>query len=136
MGYTYFGESAGGRILRYGVGVSQVGGTYQLEMRPWEIRPAGEAGRVVFRTITCIVRHTAGYDISIQPVVDGRPLTVQRFSGGAPAAGLLEAESAMSAIVFVPGNRLDCILKSVNLLAGELEVIDLQATFQPIRSTQ
>ena len=136
MGYTYFGETAGGRVIRYGVGVTQVGDGYQLEVRSWDVRPAGESGRVVFRKITGLLRHTAGYDIEVTPVLDGRPLPSNRFNGGPPPAGLLEAVIGFEVPVFGPGNRLDAILESVTLAAGELELVDLQVVYAPVRTSQ
>lgn len=135
MGYNYLGEASGGRILRYGVGTTQIGDAYQLEVRAWDVRPMGPAGRCVFRKVHGLIRHTAGYDVEITPVLDGRPLTAQRFSGGPPSADLLEEIVPIEAPVLSPGNRLDVIVASVSL-PGELEFIDFEASYTPLRESK
>jgi hypothetical protein len=132
VGYIYVGESARGRIIRYGAGMfTQIGDAYQLELRTWDQRPAGPIGEAVFRTIVGVLRHTAGYDVQITPVLDGVPLTPQRFTGGAPSAAKLEDVVQVEAIVFTPGTALGAIFESVSL-PGELELIDLFATAPPV----
>jgi hypothetical protein len=134
-GYVYIGESARGRILRYGAGVfTQIGDAYQLQLRTWDQRPAGPIGEAVFRTIVGVLRHTAGYDVQVTPVLDGVRLTPQRFTGGAPSGAKLEDVVEVEAIVFTAGNAIGAIFESVSL-PGELELIDLFVTAPSIRSS-
>jgi hypothetical protein len=134
MPYTYFGEAAGARILRYGVGFSQIGDSYQLDVQTWPLRPAGDVGDVVFRTIEILLRHVLGYDVDVIPIVDGVPQAAQSFGGGAPSGGLQEAVVPIQAYVGMRGNGIAARIRSRTLL-GETEVVDVNASFAIIRTT-
>jgi hypothetical protein len=134
MPYTYVGEAAGARILRYGVGFSQVGDSYQLDVQTWPLRPAGDVGDVVFRTIDVLLRHTAGYSVDVTPIVDGVAQVPQSFGGGAPAAGLLEEVVQIQAYVGMRGNSIAARVTSRSLL-GETDLVDVNASFSVIRLT-
>lgn len=135
MGYVYAGESGRGRIIRCGIGYDQVGDPYEIELRTWDLRPVGDVGECVFRTVLAVIRHTAGYSLQITPVLDGVPLTPQRFTGGPPDAAKLEDVVSLEALVFTTGNAISAIIESVDL-PGELELIDLAATYFPIRTAK
>lgn len=134
MPYTYFGEAAGARILRYGIGFTQVGDSYQLDVQTWPLRPAGDVGDVAFRTIDVLLRHVAGYDVEVIPIVDGVPQLVQGFNGGAPAGGLQEAVVPIQAYVGKRGNAVAARIRSRSLV-GEINLVDVNASFAVIRST-
>lgn len=80
-GTYYLCEAAGARILRVGQGITQVGGTYELDVTTWDQVPAGEVGDVAFRAIDVAIAATNGYNIGITPILDGVAQPEQRFSG-------------------------------------------------------
>lgn len=128
-GFLYLGEAAGPRILRYGVGFSQVGDGYQLEVKYWDGFPFGETGEGVVRSIITYVRHTNGYQVAVVPVLDGVEDTARSFSGGAPGGGLTEAIAKCVVPLFRRCTRLGAIVRTTALL-GETEIID--TTFVPV----
>jgi hypothetical protein len=134
MGYLYVGEAAGARILRYGIGVTQVGDAYALDVQTWDIRPAGDVGDAVFRTIDILLRHKAGYSIQVTPVVDGVPLQPQNFGGGAPLATEPEEVRAIQAYVGRRGNSLAVRIRTLSLL-GETEIVDVSWSGAVVRET-
>lgn len=133
-GYLYLGEAAGARIIRSGVGYSQVGDPYNLEHKTWDVYPAGDEGESLFRTLVALVRHTNGYNVSLQPILDGVPLVVKQFSGGPPAAGT-EGVATCRYWVRARGTRFAAIFKTLTVL-GETELVDLFTTPVPIRVTR
>ena len=134
MGYLYLGESGRGRILRYGIGYAQVGDAYNLKVRTWDQRPAGPIGLAVMRTCVAVIRHKAGYDVQLTPVVDGLPMSAKRFSGGAPDAAKLEEYVTLTAPVFRPGASLGVIFETLSL-PGEIELVDLFGTTPVVRAS-
>ena len=134
MGYLYIGEAAGARILRYGVGVTQIGDAYQLDVQTQPLRPAGDMGDVVFRTIDVLLRHTLGYDVDVIPIVDGVAQPAQRFSRGAPPGGLTEETGQIQAFVGVRGNAVAARVTSRTIF-GETELVDIGASFAVVRTT-
>jgi hypothetical protein len=126
---VYVGEASGPRIIRYGVGVSQVGDPFQLEVRYWDAYPFGQDGEGVIRELVGFIRHTAGYNVDLVPIVDGVELSASRFSGGAPGGGLTEAIAECRAAVFRRCTRIGAILRTVQVL-GETELVDVG--YQPI----
>jgi hypothetical protein len=134
MGYVYFGENAGARILRYGVGYSQTGDPYQLEVRYWDAYPFGQDGEGVIRELVGFIRHTAGYNVDLVPIVDGVELSASRFSGGAPPGGLTEAIAECRAAVFERCTRIGAIVRSVQLF-GETELVDVGYQPVPLRES-
>jgi len=129
MGYVYVGEAAGARIIRYGVGFGSVGDPYQLEVRYWDAYPFGQDGEGVVRELVAFIRHTAGYNVEVVPVVDGAELSASRFSGGGPPGGLTEELVECRAAVFQRCTRIGAIVRTVQVL-GETEVVDVG--YQPI----
>lgn len=132
-GYVYFGEAAGARVIRYGQGFAQVGAAYNLEHKTWDFYPSNEDGAVHYRTLVALIRHTNGYQISIQPILDGVALPAQTFSGGPPAAGA-EGIVPCRAWVLKRGRSISAIVKTLNLL-GETEIVDISAAYVPLRPT-
>jgi hypothetical protein len=132
-GYTYLAEAAGGRIIRMNVGLGQVGDPYQLEVYPWDERPLGDDGEVIFRWLTVLVRHTMGYNLGVTPVVDGVALQATNFSTGPIPAGQLEDVARLRLWPMKRGNRISAIIKTVALL-GPTELVDVIYGFAPIRT--
>lgn len=132
QGYVYFGEAAGARIIRYGVGYTQVGGAYNLETGTWDFYPATDAGEGIFRNLVLTVRHTNGYNVSMQAQVDTSILPLATFNGGPPVAGLLEERATCRSWLMRRGKRLIVTLKTIQLL-GETEFADLWCSYLPIR---
>lgn len=77
----YLGETAGARIFAVGDTITQVTGTYQLDVTTWDLIPAGEVGDCLFRSIDASLAVVGGYSIGITPIVDGVSLDEQTFSG-------------------------------------------------------
>lgn len=134
MGYVYFGEAAGARVIRYGLGFDQVGDAYAFDVETHPMRPGGDVGDVVFRTIDLVLRHTLGYSIEVTPIVDGVLRVPQQFSGGAPAGGLLEENVELHAFVALRGNHVAARVRSL-ALAGETEIADLLSSHTIVRAT-
>ncbi len=132
-GSLYLGEAAGGRIIRTAVGVGQIGDPYQLELYTWDDRPLGNDGEAVFRWLTVLLRHTLGYNVSVQPVVDGVPLNSGTFSAGPPPASALEEVARLRVWPLARGNRIGAIVKTVALL-GPTEVVDVAYGYVAIRT--
>lgn len=134
VGYVYLGEAAGARIVRYGVGFTQVGNSYAFDVRTWEARPFGSDGEGVFRDIVILIRHTAGYNITVVPYVDDVAQPLQTFSGIAPPGGQGVAVARVRAWVQLRGNRLS-VQVYTNTLLGDTEFVDVFYSFTPIRMT-
>lgn len=132
MPYLYAGEAAGPRILRYGVGFTQVGDPYQGEVLTWDARPGGPTGDCVFRTIDVLVRHGSGYSVRVTPVVDGVALPAQDFNGGPPAGALLEEVVQLQADVGMRGVAIAARVETLAVL-GETEIVDVQWSGDVVR---
>lgn len=131
-GALYLGEAAGGRILRAGQGFTQVGDAYQFEVSTWDDRPLGDDGEAIFRWVTALVGHTAGYAIRVTPIVDGVAVGDFDFTGGVPAAGTSEVVR-LRCWPMRRGNRISAIVKTTSIL-GPTELVDVQYGYAPIRS--
>jgi hypothetical protein len=134
MAYVYFGEAAGARILRYGLGYNQVGDSYALDVETHPMRPGGSVGDVVFRTIDLLLRHTLGYAVEVTPIVDGVDRVPQTFGGGAPAGGVQETTEEIHAYVAVRGNNVAARIRTLSL-PGETEIVDVLSSHSVIRAT-
>lgn len=134
VGYVYLGEQAGARIVRYGVGFSQVGNPYTFDVRTWEARPFGSDGEGVFRDLVILLRHTAGYNFTVTPYVDDVALPPQTFSGAAPPGAQTAAVVRVRVWIQARGNRLS-VEVATNSLPGDTELVDIFYSFTPIRST-
>lgn len=124
----YFGEASGGRILRYGTGITNVGTNYQLDLTTWDIIPATEVGDNVFRSIDVAFRCTNGYSIGITPIVDGVNLTEQTFSG----AGTGDVQC--QAFFATRGARCAARVRTL-ARAGEYFDLTVNCAFTTIRQT-
>lgn len=131
-GSLYLAEAAGGRLIRAGVGFSQVGDPYQFQVYTWDDRPLGDDGEAVFRWLTVLLRHTMGYNVQVIPVVDGVQQNNWNFSDGPPAASA-EAVARLRCWPMLRGNRIGVIVQSLTLL-GPLELVDVQYGYVPIRT--
>lgn len=81
-GVPYLCEAAGARIIRAGVGLSQIDADFQIDFTTWDLVPAGEVGDVSFRSIDVSGEMTNGLALGITPIVDGGavPLPEQQFT--------------------------------------------------------
>lgn len=124
----YFGEAAGGRVLRYGTGITNVGTDYQFDLTTWDIIPATEVGDNVFRSIDVAFRCTNGYSIGITPIVDGVNLTEQTFSGAGTGNQQCQAFFATR------GARCAARVRTLSR-AGEYLDFTVNCAFTTIRAT-
>lgn len=129
-GNLYFGEAAGGRIIRGGIGFSQIGDAYQLELSTWDDRPFGEDGEGILRWMTAVVRHTNGYAIALTPVADGVELGPFTFNAGAPPGS--DALARLTCQPKVRCNRIAAIVKTTQIL-GPIELVDVVYGYKLIR---
>lgn len=125
-GLTYLCEAGGARILRAGIGLTQVGGGYEAELDTWDLAALGITGDNMFRAIMMAGRMTNGYSIGVTPVVDGLPLVEQLFGG----AGSGEWQAV--AFFMARGTRLAANLRTLSR-AGDIEFHDIQAAYVPLR---
>lgn len=132
-GNLYFGESAGGRIIRGGIGFAQVGDPYQLELSTWDDRPFGEDGEGILRWMTAIVRHTQGFAVQLTPFADGLPVGPFTFSAGAPPG--TDALARLTCQPKVRCNRIGAILQTTQLI-GPVEFVDIIYGYKLIRMGQ
>lgn len=122
----YLGEDVGARILRNGIGISQVGDAYALDVETWDLVPAGEMGDVSFRSIDVSAKITNGYRIGITPIIDGTALPEQVFSGAGTG------NVASQAFVGQRGTRIAARVRSLEL-TGDLELLDISSMFVVLR---
>lgn len=134
MPYIYVGENAGARILRYGVGFTQVGDPYDFDVRTQELRPAGMAGDVQFRTVEVLIRHRLGYNIEVTSYVDGVAGIAQVFNAGAPPLDQLEEFRTLQAYIGRRGTAVAVRVRTLSIL-GEVEIVDVSSSHAVIRVT-
>lgn len=133
VGYVYLGEAAGARIIRADVGFGQVGDPYQMDALSWSDRPLGDAGEVDFRWAMALVKHQQGYNLSLQPFVDGDPAGGPfNFSAGPPPGSRIEAVDRLLFWILRRGNRLDVQLTTLAVL-GYTELVDIVYGWLPIK---
>jgi len=123
----YLGEADGARILRYGVGIAQVGDDYQLEAETWELIPAGEMGDCVFRSVGVSFEYTNGYHIGITPIVDGVELPESTFTGS--GSGI---DGQAQAFVRHRGTQLAVRVRTLSR-TGDLRLMNIQVSYSPLR---
>jgi len=105
----YLGESAGARILQFGVGISQIGDNYQASFETWDVLPAGEMGDCIFRSLGVSFAYDNGYAIGITPIVDGIALGEATFTGsGSSVNGQAQYFFAQR------GTRLACQVRTLS----------------------
>lgn len=126
MGQLYLGEANGGRILRVGQGITQVGTAYQLDVTTWERIPVGDVGDVAFRSIDVAIKVTNGYAIGITPIIDGVSRQEQTFSG----AGTGEVQ--LQAFIAERGTRIAARVRTLSR-AGEVELHEISFSSVPLR---
>lgn len=133
-GYLYLGEATGGRLVRADVGFGQVGGTYNLDVWTWDDRPVGDDGVAYFRWVEALIKHTAGYNLTVQGVVDGVPVgQPQPFSAGPPPNNSKEAIAPLRVWVRKRGNRIGVMVTTTGVL-GYTELVDVAYSSAPIRT--
>ena len=134
MGYAYFGEAAGPRIIRSGVGFAQVGDPYRLDVRTWDAEPAGPVGDVVFRSIEITLRHRLGFEITVTPYLNGLALAAKVFSAP-PPTGLEDQLVTVPVYVGRRGTALAVRVQSHLPPLGELELVNAGHTHAIVRTT-
>ena len=77
----YLGESAGGRILQYGIGLSSLDTNHQADLTTWDVAPAGEMGDNVFRSVGVAFTATNGWSLGVTVYVDGVSIGEKTFGG-------------------------------------------------------
>lgn len=122
----YLCEANGARILAFGVGISQLGDDYQMELETWDDIPVGEAGDAYFRGIDLTIEHTNGYDIGVTPIVDGVAHPEQRFTGAGTGTSVLQAAIAQR------GARIRASARTI-ARRGDLSIENMQHQFVPLR---
>lgn len=123
---VYYCEASGNRLFQYGVGLTQLGESYQPFLSTWDLTPAGENGVCIFRSINAELYQSNGYLIAITPVIDGVPLASQVFQGVGTGEVRLEAPFA------VRGTRISAQLQMIDI-SGEMQLRNIRATYVPIR---
>jgi hypothetical protein len=121
-----FCEAAGGRILQWGSGISQVGTEYQLDCITWEDIPLGEVGDCLFRSIDVSFKHTGSFVVGITPIIDGVDQTEQQFSGS--GSGI----TACQAFIATRGTRIAARVRTISR-SGTIELENISHAFVPIR---
>jgi hypothetical protein len=133
-GFVYLGEATGGRIIRVGVGFGQVGTPYNLDILTHDDRPVGDDGIAYFRWVEALIKHTAGYNLVVQGVVDGQPIgSAQNFSSGPPPNSAVEQIDTLRVWVRKRGNRVGVRVTSLAVL-GYTELVDVAYSSAPIRT--
>ena len=132
--YDFLGENAGGRIFAYGVGYQQIGTPYNFAVRTWPLRPGGSDGEVLFRTLVAVIRHTNGYNLTLQAIVDDVPQELCTYSGGPPPPLQQEQIVRCRCWPMTRGNRIEADFNTLSL-PGEIELIDIESSFVVIRAS-
>lgn len=121
-------ESAGGRLLEYDYGISQIGTEYQLDVIVWPDLPLDIVGDVLFRSIDVSIKHSGAVSIGITPIVDDADEAEQYFSGS--GVGILQCQ----AFVAVRGTRIAARVRTLTR-GGSVELEGINAAIVPIRAT-
>jgi hypothetical protein len=120
-------EAAGGRVLQWGTGPTQVGTEYQLDVITWEDLPLGEVGDVLFRSIDVSFKHTGAFLVGITPIIDGIDQSEQQFSGS--GAGITTCQ----AFVAVRGSRVAARVRTISR-SGDIELENISTASVGIRT--
>lgn len=129
----FYGEAAGGRILRGGSGATQVtaGGTEPVlaDATTMAVALAGAAGDLSVRGVDVTLAFTNGYDIAVIPIVDDVALPEQRFTrvGG-------RGQATVQAWIAVRGSRVAVRARQVTR-SGDVEFINAAVVHVPLRAT-
>lgn len=121
-------ESAGGRLLEYDYGISQIGTEYQLDVLGWPDLPLDIVGDVLFRSIDVSVKHSGAVSLGITPIVDGVDQSEQYFSGS--GVGILQCQ----AFVSVRGTRIAARVRTLSR-GGAVELEGINTSVVPVRAT-
>jgi hypothetical protein len=124
----YLCEASGARLLRYGIGISQIGTNYQLDVETHDQAPAGPVGDVLFRSIDVAGRATAGYHLGVTPIVDGVSESEQTFSGA--DVGEIQCQAFFAK----RGTRVAARVRTLSR-TGDVEIHDIAESDVVIRST-
>jgi hypothetical protein len=130
---VYLGEEVGGRLFRYGSGITNISQTvgastdYQLDVTTWDIVPATEVGDNVFRSIDVTFTCTNGYSVGITPIIDGVNLPEQTFN----SAGT--GEQQVQAFIAFRGARIAARVRTLTR-SGDIELHDITTSFWTIRT--
>lgn len=132
----YLGESAGARVVSVGSGIADVTPTgtepVLLACQTHDLFPGGTGGTCIFRGVSLVFRHDAGYAIDVTPIVDGQPQATQHFNGSAPSTGS-DGLVTILAPLGVKGTRIACQLAETQAF-GSFEVADLAAQYVVLRT--
>lgn len=130
------GQAAGGQVLAVGQGPTDWSGTAAVPVlascTTHDMFPGGTGGSCVFRGVVVVVRHDAGYALTVTPVVDGVAQPAQAFNGGAPAAGS-DGLVTLRAPLSVRGTRLAAVVQETQAF-GNFELANVAAQFVVIRT--
>ena len=127
-GTPYLCEANGARILRGGVGLTQLDTNFQIDFTVWDLVPAGEVGDVSFRSIDVSGEMTNGLALGITPILDGKPLTEQQFSLAGTGPFQVQAFFATR------GTRISARVRTLTR-AGDVEIYNVQCAHVVLRDT-
>lgn len=127
-GTPYLCEAAGARILRGGVGLTQLDTNFQIDFTTWDLVPAGEVGDVSFRSIDVSGEMTNGLSLGVTPIVDGVPLTEQLFSIAGTAPFQVQAFFATR------GTRIAARVRTLSR-NGDIVIYNVQCAHVVLRAT-
>ena len=123
----YLAESAGGRILQYGIGLSSLDTNHQGDVQTWDIAPAGEMGDNVFRSAGVSFVATNGWSLGVTVLVDGVSLGEKTFGG----TGATENGQAQ---VYIKkrGTRIAVRVRTLSR-TGAWSLSNIQVSFRSLR---
>lgn len=124
----YLCESAGARIFAVGDTITQVSGTYQLDVTTWDILPAGEVGDCLFRTVDVSIEADGGYSIGITPIVDGVSQDEQTFSGS--DTGIVQCQAYLAS----RGTRIAARVRTLARF-GDVELHTINCSYVVLRAS-
>lgn len=122
----YFCETVGNRIIAYGEGITQIGDNYQGEVETHDLIPSTETGSNFFRSVNVALHATGAHTIGITPIVDGKELPEQIFSG----AG--DGETAYEAFIGQRGVRIRARVRTIER-GGPIELETITVVVVPVR---
>lgn len=124
----YLCESVGARIFAVGDTITQVVGSYELDVTTWDITPAGEVGDCMFRTIDVSLNVVGGYSIGVTPIVDGVSLTEQTFGNSTTGPVQVQAYFATR------GARVAARVRTLSRV-GDVELHTVLVSYVPLRQS-
>lgn len=123
----YIGESAGGRVVQVGIGLTSVDTNHQGDFRTWDLVPAGEMGDCLFRSIGLSFTASNGWSVGVTPYVDGVSLGERTFGG----TGSTENGQAQ-VYVKTRGARIAARVRTLSR-SGQITFTNIQASLKVIR---